>query len=54
MFQKLKNLQSEDYQEKAWYSGRIRELVDGGMKKKDALKQLSVEMKNKPWEKRSD
>lgn len=51
MFQNLKNLQSTDYEEKAWYSTRIKQLVDCGMKKKDAVATANKEANDKPWRK---
>lgn len=54
MFQKLKSLETSNYEEKAWQSTRIKELVDSGMKKKDAMQLVSKESKYTPWEKKRD
>lgn len=54
MFQHLKKLENNDYLQNVWFSARIKELVDGGMKKKEAVAVVSKESKNKPWEKKND
>ena len=54
MFQHLKKLENNNYLQTVWISARIKELVDGGMKKKEAVAVANNESKNKPWEKHRD
>lgn len=54
MFQNLKTIERNDYSENVWYSTRLKELVDSGMKKKEAVVQMKEEAMFKPWEKKND